>query len=190
MHNTKSRALSGAAIVAVALTVAACGSSSSSSSASSSSSSSAAPAASASSSGASSAGAKLTVAKGKDGSYLAGPNGHALYMWMGDKPGKSNCTGGCAGAWPPLTTSGAPVAGSGVVAADLGTIKRSDGSMQVTYKGHPLYYFSGDSAAGQINGEGSDGFGARWWLVSPAGSPITTGTAHSSSSSSGGAYGY
>jgi hypothetical protein len=59
------------------------------------------------------------------------------------------------------------------MAAELGTTKRSDGSMQVTYNGHPLYYYEGDTAAGQTTGQGSNGFGAKWWLVTPSGSAIT-----------------
>ena len=187
MTKTRFRVGAGAVLVGVTLIVAACGGSASSSSSSSAVASSSA-AAGASTSAASAAGAvKVSTAKGSSGSYLVGPNGHALYLWMGDSGGKSNCSGGCASAWPPLATKGAPTAGSGVTAADLGMIKRSDGTEQVTYKGHPLYYFSGDSGAGQTSGEGSSGFGAKWWLVSSAGSAITgSGAASSSSSASGG----
>lgn len=181
MTHVKSRAGLGAAIVAAALTIAACGSSGSSSSATSPASSSAAATSSAAAS--SGGAAMVSTAKGSAGSYLTGPNGHALYLWMADSSGKSNCSSACAGAWPPLTTKGAPAAGHGVTAADLGTITRSDGAKQVTYKGHPLYYFSGDTSSGQTNGQGSNGFGAKWWLVSPSGSAIT-GTGSSSSSSS------
>jgi hypothetical protein len=78
-------------------------------------------------------------------------------------------------------------AGGDAKASDLGTITRSDGTKQVTYDGHPLYYFSGDSAAGQVNGQGSDGFGAKWWLVSPAGTQITSADSASSPGSGGGA---
>jgi hypothetical protein len=83
-----------------------------------------------------------------------------------------------------VTTTGNPTAGAGVTASDLGTTKRSDGSEEVTYKGHPLYYFVADKSAGQIKGQGSNSFGAKWWLVAPSGSAITTG-----GSSSGGASG-
>src|SRR5207253_10800819 len=69
-------------------------------------------------------------------------------------------------------------AAGGAKASDLGTITRSDGTKQVTYDGHPLYYFVGDSAAGQANGQGSDNFGAKWWLVASSGAKITaSGTA-------------
>lgn len=183
---TKTRLRAGAAIVGVALAVAACGSSASSSSSGSAPATSSAAAAS--SSAPSSGAVKVSTAKGPAGSYLVGPNGHALYLWMGDSAGKSNCSAACASAWPPLTTKGAPTAGSGVTAGDLGTIKGSGGAEQVTYKGHPLYYFSGDSSAGQTSGQGSSAFGAKWWLVSSAGSAITSAGSSSSSSSAAGGY--
>ena len=77
------------------------------------------------------------------------------------------------------------------MSADLGTITRSDGTKQVTYKGHPLYYYISDTKAGQTTGQGSNNFGALWWLVSPSGAAITksvSGGSSSSSSSSGGGY--
>ncbi len=84
----------------------------------------------------------------------------------------------------------APTAGTGATASDLGTIARSDGTKQVSYAGHPLYYFSGDSAAGQTNGEGVNGFGALWYLVAPTGQQITSLSASSASqSSNSGSYG-
>jgi predicted lipoprotein with Yx(FWY)xxD motif len=111
-----------------------------------------------------------------------------VYLWVADTTGKSACSGSCAQAWPPVVTPGKPSAGSGVNAADLGTITRADGSTQVTYKGHPLYYYVGDTKAGTTAGQGSPQFGAKWWLVGPAGSAITTGGS-SSGGSSGGSYG-
>jgi hypothetical protein len=92
-----------------------------------------------------------------------------------------------------LTAKGAPTAGTGATASDLGTISRSDGTKQVTYAGHPLYYFVGDSAAGQTNGEGNNGFGAPWYVVAPSGQQITSlgaasASSSSASSSSGGSY--
>jgi predicted lipoprotein with Yx(FWY)xxD motif len=116
--------------------------------------------------------------------YLTGASGRALYLWVADSHGKSNCSGACASAWPPLITKATPVASGVVKAADLGTITRSDGSKQVTYKGHPLYYFAGDTGPGTTGGQGSDGFGAKWWLVAPSGTAITH-SASSGSSSSG-----
>jgi predicted lipoprotein with Yx(FWY)xxD motif len=117
---------------------------------------------------------------------------------VADTGDKSNCSGACATAWPPVTTSGKPTAGTGVNAGDLGTTTRSDGSQEVTYKGHPLYYFIADKSAGETTGQGSNSFGAKWWLVAPSGSAITSGgssgsrsaSSSSSSSSSGGGGGW
>jgi len=178
-----------AALATAALIIAGCGSSSSSST--STATAAATPATSSSSTtstAAAATGVTIKTATGSGGTYLAGPNGHALYLWVADSGGKSACSGACAHAWPPLETKGAPTAGSGVNASDLGTITRSDGSEQVTYKGHPLYYFIADTTAGSTKGQGSDGFGAKWWLIGPSGTAITAGATTSSSSggSSGG----
>jgi hypothetical protein len=111
-------------------------------------------------------------------------------MWAKDTGNTSQCTGACASEWPPVTASGTVTAGGSATSSDLGTITRSDGTKQVTYDGHPLYYYAGDSAAGQASGQGSDNFGAKWWLVSPAGATVTaTVTSFTASSSSGGSGG-
>jgi predicted lipoprotein with Yx(FWY)xxD motif len=184
-----------AAVAGVSILVAACGGGGSSASTTAASSGSAGTGTSASNaaSNATPAAAKsvsVGTASGSHGRYLTGAGGRALYLWVADSDNMSSCSGACANAWPPLTTKGKPVAGKGVSSSDLGTIKRSDGSTQVTYKGHPLYYFIADKGAGTTNGEGNDGFGAKWWLVSPAGAAITSGGSSSSSGgSSGGAYG-
>ena len=96
-----------------------------------------------------------------------------MYLLVKDAGGASACTGACAGAWPPVTASGTVTAGGGAKASDLGTITRSDGTKQVTYDGHPLYYFAGDSGPGMASGQGSDSFGAKWWLVAPGGGDVT-----------------
>ena len=103
---------------------------------------------------------------------LVDAEGRSLYLWEADQGAKSACDGPCAEAWPPVTTVGEPQAGDGVDAKLLGTSKRADGTLGVTYNGHPLYYFQGDAEAGQANGQGSDGFGAPWWVVSPKGVAI------------------
>lgn len=133
----------------------------------------------------------VKTAKGSGGTYLTGPDGRALYLWVADTGDKSVCSGACAKAWPPLLTKGTPATGSGVTASNLGTTTRSDGTEQVTYKGHPLYYFIADRSAGNTKGQGSDSFGAKWWLVAPSGSAITSSgsSTSSSSSSSNGGYG-
>ncbi len=115
----------------------------------------------------------IKTVTGRDGTYLTDRAGRALYLWLGDDAGKSNCSSDCAGAWPPVVTGGAPQASGGARSANLGTITRADGRTQVTYKGHPLYYFVVDSGPGTTKGQGSDSFGARWWLVAPAGAAIT-----------------
>ncbi len=139
---------------------------------------------------------------GSAGSFLTNGSGRSVYLWAADSMNKSTCSGACAGAWPPVTTTGKVTAAGGAKAADLGTITRSDRSKQVTYDGHALYYFAGDSGPGQTSGQGSDSFGAKWWLVAPAGTKITvadaaaaagnsspTAPASSSGSSAGGSWG-
>jgi predicted lipoprotein with Yx(FWY)xxD motif len=116
--------------------------------------------------------------------FLTDGSGRAVYLWAKDTSGMSACSGACAGAWPPVTTTGTATAAGSAKASDLGTITRSDGTKQVTYDGHPLYYFSGDSGSGTAAGQGNDGFGAKWWLVGPSGSDVTTSV---SSFSAGGA---
>ncbi|MEU8002239.1 hypothetical protein AB0B66_13835 [Catellatospora sp. NPDC049111] len=112
--------------------------------------------------------------QGPMGTYLTDGQGRSLYLFAADTAGTSTCEGTCAAAWPPLVTTGAPQAGSGVSADKLKTVARPDGSMQVVYDNHPLYYFVKDAKAGDTNGQGLDAFGALWWLVAPAGSAITT----------------
>ena len=174
-------AKAGPPLVATVLLAAACSSSSSGSSAPSTAAASA-PAGSSSVSSAAAAGsgaaggAVVTSTTGSAGTFLTDASGKALYLWVADTTTKSTCSGGCASAWPPLTTTGAPTAAGAAKASDLGTTKRSDGSLQVTYDGHPLYYFVGDSGKGETKGQGSNSFGAKWWLVTPAGTAITTGS--------------
>ena len=103
------------------------------------------------------------------GTYLTDARGRALYIWVADGKGKSNCYGPCSKAWPPLITKGPPKAAGGAVGADLGTTTRADGRRQVTYAGRPLYYYAGDVRPGTVRGNGSDQFGARWWVISPSG---------------------
>jgi predicted lipoprotein with Yx(FWY)xxD motif len=123
--------------------------------------------------GASSGGTVITTAKSSAGTVLTSGSGKAVYLWAKDTGDMSNCTGACAGAWPPVTTTATATASGGAQASDIGTITRSDGTKQVTYDGHPLYYFEGDSGPGTASGQGSDAFGAKWWLVAPAGSDVT-----------------
>jgi predicted lipoprotein with Yx(FWY)xxD motif len=121
----------------------------------------------------SSGGTVITTASSSAGTVLTNGSGRAVYLWVKDTGPMSNCNGACAGAWPPVTTTATATAAGSAKASDIGTITRSDGTKQVTYDGHPLYYFSGDSGAGTATGQGSDGFGAKWWLVAPTGSDVT-----------------
>jgi predicted lipoprotein with Yx(FWY)xxD motif len=114
----------------------------------------------------------VTVAHGKAGTYLADTKGRALYLFVADKSTKSTCYSACASIWPPLTAHGTPKAGGGASASLLGTTKRNDGGTEVTYKGHPLYYYAGDSRAGQTTGQGLNQFGAKWFLVTPGGNAV------------------
>jgi predicted lipoprotein with Yx(FWY)xxD motif len=107
------------------------------------------------------------------GRLLVDSQGHTLYLFRKDSRGKSACSGECAKFWPPLRVIGKPTAGSGVSAAKLGTISRSDGKRQVTYNGHPLYTFLQDSRPGQTRGQGLTAFGGAWFVLSPAGSQIS-----------------
>jgi predicted lipoprotein with Yx(FWY)xxD motif len=106
------------------------------------------------------------------GTFLVDAQGRTLYLWDADHGSTSACSGACAQAWPPVTTTGTPKASGAVKASLLGTTKRADGSREVTYAGHPLYTFAGDTQAGQTTGEGSNAFGAPWWVVTPAGKAL------------------
>jgi predicted lipoprotein with Yx(FWY)xxD motif len=110
---------------------------------------------------------------GSLGTILVDAQGRTLYLFEKDSGSKSTCFGACASAWPPVQVSDKPTAGHGVQASSLGTTARSDGQPQVTYNGHPLYRYVGDHKAGDATGQGSDGFGALWYALSPAGNQIT-----------------
>jgi predicted lipoprotein with Yx(FWY)xxD motif len=117
--------------------------------------------------------ATVAVASSKVGKILVDGSGRTLYMFEKDQPNQSACAGACVSAWPVDQSNATPKAGSGVTASMLGTIKRGDGSTQATYNKHPLYYYSGDSAAGQLNGQGLNAFGALWYAVAPSGGAVT-----------------
>ena len=119
--------------------------------------------------------ASVRVAPSGLGRILVDDHGKTLYLWAHDKGHTSTCNGQCAKYWPPLVTSGKPKAGAGARAGLLGTSRRADRRTQVTYHGHPLYYFAGDKRAGDVKGEGLTGFGGRWDPVSPAGTAVRKG---------------
>ena len=104
----------------------------------------------------------------------AGPKKLTVYEFTGDKGSASSCSGGCATAWPPVTATGSPTAAGAAVAADLGTTTHADGTKQVTYKGHPLYYFAGDHSEADTYGQGVKSFGAAWYVLMPSGSGLET----------------
>jgi predicted lipoprotein with Yx(FWY)xxD motif len=102
----------------------------------------------------------------------AGSKKLTVYIFGGDKNGASSCSGACASVWPPVTTSGGPTVSGPASSADLGTITRADGATQVTYKGHPLYFFARDKDSGDAYGQGVHGFGADWYVLAPSGSKV------------------
>jgi predicted lipoprotein with Yx(FWY)xxD motif len=123
----------------------------------------------------SSGGTTVKVAKSRLGSILVDSRGITLYDFPPDKRGASTCYAACAALWPPLLTKGKPTAGPGARASLLGTTKRKDGKLEVTYNGHPLYYFVSDRKPGQTTGQGLNQFGAPWWVLSPSGKEIHRG---------------
>lgn len=140
--------------------------------------------------------ATLKTASSSYGKILVTPAGQVLYALTADTATHDACTGACLAIWPPVTVAKTPVAGSGVTSSDLSTLKLSTGKLQVVYAGHPLYRFSGDSAAGQTKGQGlafpahSAHPSGHWWVVGASGSYVTKATSSSSSSSSSSSYGY
>ena len=133
----------------------------------------------------------VTVANDANlGAYLTGKDGKALYLLATDTSGKSTCANDCAANWPPFTLEAGETvsAGSGVTGA-VATFTRDDGKTQVTINGLPLYYFAGDTSAGQTNGQG---IGGKWYVASPAGTPVgaTGAGATPAGTKCAGAYGY
>jgi|tagenome__1003787_1003787.scaffolds.fasta_scaffold20940777_2 predicted lipoprotein with Yx(FWY)xxD motif len=134
---------------------------------------------------------RVTLHKTKIGNVLATSSGRTLYLFLKDKNGKSACYGQCATYWPPLMKKGALRAGAGVKAKLLGTTTRKNGKRQVTYRGHPLYLYVLDKAAGQVLGQGQNSFGAKWYVLSASGSankkaPPAGGTTTTTPTTTGG----
>lgn len=176
----------GSAAAVVAL-LAGCGSSASSSSSSTAASTPATTQSTAASTASTGTGAPagpgvtVEAKHAKLGTILAaGPKRLTVYMFEADKGTASSCSGACAKVWPPVTTSGAATAAAGAVSADLGTSKRSDGTEQVTYKGHPLYFYDDDKDSGDAYGQGSKSFGAGWYVLKPSGEKIDEDSADQS----------
>jgi predicted lipoprotein with Yx(FWY)xxD motif len=118
-------------------------------------------------------GATIAVAtNAKLGQILVDGAGKTVYLFVADKGTTSACYTSCAAIWPPVLTTGAPQAGTGAQASLLGTTARTDGTTEVTYAGHPLYYFIQDQAAGDAKGQGINGFGGLWWVMGPSGAAM------------------
>jgi predicted lipoprotein with Yx(FWY)xxD motif len=169
--NRTGRLLLGA--TAVAALVTACGGASDSSSGSSG--------------GGGAAGGPATISATQAGSgmVLSGPSGKTVYILV-DASGKPvACTGGCLAVWPPVTTTGTPVAGSGVTAS-LSTASAPDGSTLAAANGDPLYYYSGDTSTGQVNGQGLQSFGGTWYALQANGQKVSGSSGGGSPTNPGG----
>jgi predicted lipoprotein with Yx(FWY)xxD motif len=126
------------------------------------------------------------------GTVLTNAQGKTLYWFAIDTPTKSNCNSSCLGFWPPVSGKAAAAAGTSLPHG-FGTITGSNGMVQATYDGHPLYTYVGDTAPGQINGNGKNLSGGLWWAMTPSGAKLAAAPSSGSSSSSsggGGGYGY
>lgn len=109
------------------------------------------------------------VPKGSLGKVVADDEGRTVYLFEGDGPGKSYCSGACASVWPPVTTRGMPEVQGGLAAGKVSLLKRGDGLAQVVFDDHPLYYYQGDTSSKDANGEELNQFGAEWYAVTPQG---------------------
>ena len=166
------KALAALAVLATAgLAIAGCGSSGNGSASSSTGSESAYGG-----SGPSGSAAKVVVVSvavtPKLGKAIVNPEGLTLYDFHGDKGTTSSCYGACEKAWPPLLTEGKPQAGEGAMASKLGTTKRKDGSLQVTYAGHPVYTYAEDAKPGDTTGNDTRAFGGQWYALGPSGEEL------------------
>ena len=189
---TRTRTIFIGALLAVvgAIVIAGCGGGSSSSSSSEASSSETASATTGSEGGGSG-----TISGGEVaglGTVLVDAEGMTVYMYTPDEGTTSTCYGGCEAAWPPLVAEGKPTAGEGAMSSALGTTKRKDGTLQVTYAGHPLYTYADDKSPGEANGQES---GGTWFVLDEAGEAVkggapSGGTTESSTTESSGAGGY
>lgn len=120
-------------------------------------------------------GKRVKTGKTRFGTILQDSKGQTLYLFTKDRSKYSNCYGSCAKAWPPLLTSGKPVAKGGAIQSKLGTVKRRGGKTQVTYNGHPLYYYVDDSGPGVVLCQNVFEFGGTWFVVNRQGNAIKKG---------------
>ena len=133
-------------------------------------------------------GPKVAVASSSLGRILVEGRGRTVYLFAKDSRGKSSCAGQCAMYWPPLIASRKWVAVAGAKQSLLGTTKRADGRLQLTYNHHPLYTFVKDTAKGQTNGEEVDAFGAEWYAISAAGAKVERAAEATNGASGAGGY--
>jgi predicted lipoprotein with Yx(FWY)xxD motif len=133
--------------------------------------------------------AAVKLMHSQNGRVLVDSKGHSLYLFEKDEDGESYCNGACAAVWPPYETESANAAGD-MSSSAIGTFKRSDGDLQVTYHGHPLYYYAADaSTPGKTKGEGLKQFGSEWYLVDQSGKPVEEQSDSGDSGGSGGSGG-
>jgi predicted lipoprotein with Yx(FWY)xxD motif len=142
---------------------------------------------------ASTSAAGIKMASSGKGMVLETAQGYTIYWFAIDTPTKSNCTGTCASFWPPLIGKPSAAAGSSL-SGKFGTIKRAGGQLQATYDGHPLYLYKGDTAPGEVHGNGINTSGGLWWAMTPTGAKLAAASSpapsKSSSGGGGGGYGY
>jgi predicted lipoprotein with Yx(FWY)xxD motif len=117
----------------------------------------------------------ISAASTRLGEILVDGSGRTVYLFEADRGKDSTCYNACARAWPPVNASGAAKPTGGASPALLGTARRQDGTTQVTYAGHPLYYFMADKKPGDMNGQGISQFGAKWYVLAPSGKKVDTG---------------
>lgn len=163
----RSRLVFAGSLAAVVLLGAACGASTQTQTGTS-------PAPIAASPSAAAAAATIAVAANATlGQILVDGSGRTVYLFLADSGTASSCYTACAQIWPPVLTTSAPQAGTGVTASLLGTSARTDGTTEVTYAGHPLYYFVSDKKPGDTTGQAINNFGALWYVLSPSGMQIS-----------------
>jgi predicted lipoprotein with Yx(FWY)xxD motif len=127
------------------------------------------------------------------GKTLVDANGRSLYLFQADRRNVSTLSAAGRAVWPPFTANTKPASLGGVAGSHVGTIKGANGRFQITYYGHPLYYYVGDHSPGQTRGQGLNQFGARWYVLGPAGNAIVSAPrspAPTAPSNGGSGYGY
>jgi predicted lipoprotein with Yx(FWY)xxD motif len=135
----------------------------------------------------------ISVAQTSLGGTLVDANGRTLYLFEGDRPNVSTLSAAGQAVWPPFTAATTPRALNGTLAGRIGTVAQAVGAAQVTYNGHPLYYYVGDHNPGQTSGQGLNQFGALWYVLGPKGNAVTSSASSAPAPASGpgsSSYGY